>query len=70
MSAAGQGNTSGWATAGNITATTWAAQNSTPTIGAAYNWGNSAGTDRAIGFMTDASYPSPNSIMAYYRNTT
>ena len=69
MSAVGAGNTVNWTDAGNVITTTAAAQSGTPTAGGRYNWGAST-TDRAIGFMTDASYSSPNSIMAFYRNTT
>lgn len=70
MSSAGTGGTSGWATGTNITGTTQAASSGSPTTGGAYNWATTAGTDRAIGFMTDGSYASPNSVMAFYRNTT
>jgi hypothetical protein len=70
MSSAGTGAVSNWTTGTNITATTQAASSGTPTSGGAYNWASTGGTDRAIGFMTDGSYTSPNSIMAYYRNTT
>lgn len=70
MSSAGTGSTSGWSTGTNITATTQAASSGTPTAGGAYNWATTSGADRAIGFMTDGSYSSPNSIMAFYRNTT
>lgn len=70
MSSAGTGAISGWATGTNITATTQAASSGSPTTGGAYNWATTAGTDRAIGFMTDGSYASPNSVMAFYRNTT
>lgn len=70
MSSAGTGLTSGWATGTNITSTTQAANSGSPTNGGAYNWGTSSGTDRAIGFMGSGSYASPNSIIAFYRNTT
>ncbi len=70
MSSAGTGSTSGWATGTNITATTQAASSGSPSTGGAYNWATSAGTDRAIGFMASGSYASPNSVMAFYRNTT
>jgi hypothetical protein len=70
LSSAGTGSTSGYATGTNITATTQAAGSGTPATGGAYNWATAAGTDRAIGFMTTALYASPNSIMAFYRNTT
>jgi hypothetical protein len=70
MSSAGTGATSNWATATNITATTQAANSGTPVTGGAYNWATTPGTDRAIGFMASGSYGTPNSIMAFYRNTT
>ncbi len=66
----GNGNTATWSAGGNTTATTQGASGGTPAAGGAYNWGTTAGTDRSIGFMTSASYASPNAIMAYYRNTT
>lgn len=70
MSSAGTGATSNWATGTNITVTTQAASSGTPATGGAYNWATTAGTDRAIGFMTDGSYNSTNSILAWYRNST
>lgn len=70
MSSAGTGSTANWATGTNIITTTQAANSGTPTTGGAYNWATPAGTDRAIGSMTDGGYASPNSIMAFYRNTT
>jgi len=70
MSAAGAGATAGWTTVGNLTAVSQVASSGLPATGGAYNWGTTPGTDRAIGFMTSAIYTSPNSIMAYYRNTT
>ncbi len=70
MSSAGTGSTSGWATGTNIIATTQAANSGSPTTGGAYNWATTAGTDRGVGFMASGGYASPNSIMAYYRNTT
>jgi len=70
MSGPGLGATANWSDAANVTQTTQAANSGTPTAGGRYNWGTSLGTDRAIGFMTDANYQSPNAIMAYYRNTT
>jgi len=70
MSAAGAAAPT-WAAAGNFTATTAAANSGFPTVGGRYNWGNgTTTTDRAIGFMTSGSYASPNSIMAYYQNTS
>lgn len=60
-----------WAAATNVTATTQAASTGTPATGGRYNWGNgTTTTDRAIGFMTSGGYASPNSIMAYYQNTS
>jgi hypothetical protein len=70
MSSAGTGSTSGWATGTNITATTQAASSGSPTTGGAYNWATTPGTDRAVGFMASGGYASPNSVMAFYRNTT
>src|SRR5688572_10048269 len=71
IGAAGLGNTTGWPDATNVTATSQAASSGTPTAGGRYNWGLQFQTsDRAIGFMTDANYASPNSMMAYFRNTT
>src|SRR3954469_3363680 len=74
MSAAGQGNTASWFTANNITATTQLPTNGgdIPTTGGPYNWGSyyDLSNDRALGFMTNVDYPSPNSIMAFYRNLT
>jgi hypothetical protein len=70
MSGAGMGLTANWSDASNVTTTTVAANTGTPTAGGRYNWATTANTDRAIGFITDAGYASPNAIMAYYRNTT
>ena len=58
-----------WAAALNFTAVNNQASSGTPATGARYNWGTTAATDRALGIMTSAGYASPNSIMAYYRNT-
>ncbi len=58
-----------WAAAGNATAVTQQASSGAPTAGARYNWGTTAATDRALGIMTSAGVASPNSIMAWYRNT-
>lgn len=70
MSAAGTAAPT-WAAATNVTATTQAANTGAPTAGGRYNWGNgTTTTDRAIGFMTSGSYANPNSIMAYYQNTS
>ncbi|MEO6539952.1 MAG: hypothetical protein ABIN74_03130, partial [Ferruginibacter sp.] len=68
MSAASSPNVA-WASLPN-TNITQAASSGTPSIGGRYNWATTAGTDRAIGFLTDASYVSANSITAYYRNNT
>jgi hypothetical protein len=70
MSAAGLGAVANWTTATNVTVLSQAASNGTPATGGRYNWATTAGTDRAIGFMTDGAYASPNAILAYYRNTT
>ena len=60
-----------WANAGNFTASSSSATSGTPSSGGRYNWGNSTiTTDRAIGFMTSGSYASPNSVMAFYSNTS
>lgn len=70
MTAAGVASPT-WAAATNVTATTQAASSGTPSTGGRYNWGNATTTtDRAIGFMTSGSYANPNSIMAYYQNTS
>lgn len=70
MSAAGAAAPT-WAAAGNFTATTQQASSGLPATGGRYNWGNgTTTTDRAIGFMTSGGYGSPNSIMAYYQNTS
>ena len=68
MSAAGI--TANWTTGTNVTAVNATACAPSPTAGARYNWGTTACTDRAIGFMTSGSYASPNSILAHYRNTS
>lgn len=57
-----------WSAVGNFTAVNAQASSGSPTTGARYNWGTST-TERALGVMTSGSYASPNSIMAYYRNT-
>jgi hypothetical protein len=46
-----------------------AANSGSPATGDHYNWGNSGGTDRALGAMTSGSFASPNSVLAQYRNT-
>lgn len=68
VSAAGGGLTSTWATGAAVV--TQAANSGSPANGGAYNWGTTAGIDRAVGFMTSAGYATPNSVMAFYRNTT
>lgn len=68
VSAAGTGSTSTWATA--ATTVTEAANSGNPATGGAYNWGTTAGIDRAVGFMASGSYATPNAVMAFYRNTT
>lgn len=40
-----------------------------PTTGGTYNWGQNGATDRAVGAMTSGGFASPNSLMAWYRNT-
>ena len=70
MSSAGTGASSGYATGNNVTATTQAASSGTPTTGGRYNWATTPGTDRAIGFMSDAGYADGNAIFADYKNTT
>jgi len=71
MSGAGLGTTANWTDAGNFTVTSQAASSGSPTAGGRYNWAPQFSTgDRAIGFMTDGTYTSPNSIMAFYRNTS
>lgn len=44
------------------------ASSGSPTTGATYNWGSTA-AERAAGVMTSGGYASPNSLMAWYRNT-
>jgi autotransporter-associated beta strand protein len=70
MSAGGAGATAGFSTGTNLTATNQQSSSGSPTAGGRYNWGESAGTDRAIGFMTSGSYGSPNSIMFAITNNT
>ena len=68
VTAAGDATVS-WADGTNTTTVTQAANSGTPATGGSYNWGTTAGTDRAVGMMTNG-YASPNSVLAYYRNTT
>jgi len=58
-----------WAAGGNVTAVTQQASSGAPATGARYNWGDSGAVNRALGVMTSGSFASPNSIMAFYRNT-
>lgn len=58
-----------YAAGGNFTAVNNQASAGTPNAGGRWNWGTTAGTDRALGTMTSGSYANPNSIMAHYRNT-
>ena len=58
-----------WNDAGNFTATTFAASSGTPVTGGRYNWAKTGDVDRSIGFITSSTYTSPNSIMAWYKNT-
>ncbi|MFP5438200.1 MAG: beta strand repeat-containing protein [Bacteroidia bacterium] len=70
MSAAGNGTAAGWTTSSNVTATTVIASSGTPSTGGRYNFGDgTTNTDRSPGFLTSSGYASPNSIMAYYKNT-
>lgn len=65
------GNSSPTWSGSSIVATTQQASSGSPTAGGIYNWGNgTTTTDRAIGFMTSGGYASPNSIMAFYTNTS
>lgn len=58
-----------WNDPANYTSATFAVSNGTPATGGKYNWGKTGGTDRSIGFISSQSYLSPNSIMAWCRNT-
>ncbi len=65
------GGTQAWADVSNSTATNQQASSGSPVTGGRYNWGNgTTTTDRAIGFMTSGSYSNPNSIMAFFQNTS
>lgn len=66
-----------WRMATETASPTWAAglntvgfqvSSGTPTTGGTYNWGQTT-TDRAVGAMTSGGFASPNSLMAWYRNT-
>jgi hypothetical protein len=58
-----------WSAGGNFTAVNFQASSGAPATGGRYNWGTTAATDRSLGIMSSGSYASPNSIMAFYRNT-
>jgi hypothetical protein len=67
-----------WRMAINTPTPTWAAgldtvdfqaSSGSPTTGGTYNWGQNGATERAVGAMTSGSFSSPNSLMAWYRNT-
>src|SRR5689334_1181213 len=58
-----------WNDANNLTATNFAASSGTPVTGGRYNWAKTGDVDRSIGFITSSTYMSPNSIMAWYKNT-
>jgi len=70
MPAAGGGQTANWSTGSNVTTLTGAAHSGTPATGGRYNWGTAQGTDRAVGFMSDGTYGSPNAILVRYQNKT
>lgn len=55
--------------AGGTGTLSFQASSGSPTTGGSYNWGTTAGTDRALGVMTSGSYASPNSVMGFFRNT-
>ncbi|MCD6068154.1 MAG: hypothetical protein K0S33_2980 [Bacteroidetes bacterium] len=55
--------------AGATTTGLTAANSGTPATGDHYNWGTTAGTDRALGVMTSGSFSSPNSVIGWFRNT-
>jgi hypothetical protein len=60
-----------WSAGSNFTSTNNSSNSGSPSSGGRYNWGNgTTTTDRAIGFMTSGTYNSPNSIMAFYNNTS
>ncbi|HEY0111360.1 MAG TPA: Ig-like domain-containing protein [Fibrella sp.] len=67
---AGAGTTALSYSTGTTSSLTQAANSGTPTNGGSYNWGTTAGTDRAVGFMTLAGFASPNAVLVNYRNTT
>jgi hypothetical protein len=63
-----------WSTGTNVTAVTAQACSGSPTAAGKYNWGTSANScaDRALGVMTSgtAGSGSPNTILAWYQNTS
>ncbi len=65
------GGTNTWSDAANFTSANITANSGSPATGGRYNWGNgTTTTDRAIGFMTSGGYANPNSVMAFYSNTS
>lgn len=68
MSAIGAGSTGNWSA--GLGTTTLAASSGTPSAGGRYNWATTGGSDRALGFLSDGAYTSPNAVMAHYRNQT
>jgi hypothetical protein len=68
VSAAGGGSSATWAT--GLSDLTQASNGGSPASGGSYNWGTTAGIDRAAGFLASAGYASPNALMAYFRNTS
>jgi hypothetical protein len=59
-----------WDSPDNLTSTNFAFSSGSPTgTGGRYNWGKTGDADRSIGVISSQSYFSPNSIMAWYRNT-
>lgn len=68
MSTAGTGAIATYAA--GVTTATEVASSGSPATGGRYNWSTTAGTDRAIGFLTSGSYASPNAIMAFFQNNT
>ncbi|MCE6989746.1 Ig-like domain-containing protein [Dyadobacter sp. CY323] len=68
VSVAGGGATATWAT--GTASVTQAANSGSPATGGSYNWGTTAGTDRATGFLASPGYASPNAVMAYFRNAS
>lgn len=56
-----------WNNAG-VTVTQQASSGS-PTTGGTYNWGSTA-SERAVGAMTSENFASPNSLLAFFQNTS